>query len=71
MGFWNYDFTMEVQEGYFSPEYDTQPSDEENGVLMQAIKYAYTVYLRSILAHLFQFSSTGGLRILASPLLFV
>ena len=35
---------MEVQEGYFSPEYDTQPSDEENGVLMQAIKYAYTVY---------------------------
>lgn len=41
---WNYDLTMEVQEGYFSPEYDTQPSDEENGVLMQAIKYAYTVY---------------------------
>ena len=35
---------MEVQEGYFSPSYDTQPSDEENGVLMQAIKYAYTVY---------------------------
>ena len=41
---WNYDLTMEVQEGYFSPEYDTQPSDEENGVLMQAIKFAYSVY---------------------------
>ena len=41
---WNYDLTMEVQEGYFSPDYNTQPSDEESGVLMQAIKYAYTVY---------------------------
>ncbi len=41
---WNYDLTMEVEEGYFTPEYDTQPSDEENGVLMQAIKFAYTVY---------------------------
>jgi hypothetical protein len=41
---WNYDLEMEIVEDYFTPNYNTEPSDEENGVLMKAIKFAYTVY---------------------------
>ncbi len=41
---WNYDFQAELVEGYFTPGYQTQPSNEQDGVFMQAIKYAYSVY---------------------------
>ena len=41
---WNYDLEMEVVEDYFESGYDTNVSNEEDGVFMQAIKFVYSVY---------------------------
>ena len=41
---WNYDLSMEVVEDYFNASYDTNVSNEDDGVFMKAIKFAYTVY---------------------------